>query len=65
MDGGPWEELNRPGYGATPEGEGTRYTWTLGPVSSNAETLVLEIDALTHPESRTSSLWEWVVPLRK
>ncbi|MCY4654390.1 MAG: hypothetical protein OXC95_14645 [Dehalococcoidia bacterium] len=64
VDGGPWEELNRPGYGATPEGKGIRYRWTLGPVSSNAGTFVFEIDAITHPESGTSSLWEWVVLLR-
>ena len=60
MDGGPWHRLGSHGYRVTPEG--IHHEWSFGPVSANANTLLLAIAPDARPG--TKWLWEWTVALQ-
>lgn len=63
IDGGPWRQLRGHGYRMT--AEGVHHEWRFGPVSANANTLVLAIMFETSPENGVTSLWEWTVALQE
>ena len=63
IDGGRWHRLRGHGYRMTPEG--TMHKWSLGPVSTNANTFELVIASDASAGSSEALLWEWVVRLRE
>lgn len=61
-DGGDWVQIRQ--YGYRPAATSADWTWTFGPVASDAKTFELAVTSDLHDESGALRQWKWTVNLQ-